>query len=128
MNSTPSRPTCTMRLTALLPPPPTPTTLIRAPARVSSASFKRNELPRSSDIRGLPSEKFLEQPAQPPGHASESADTDHAAAGFAHVIPLRVEHETDGRRKFRIAHMVGQAAHAGRQSAPDRQIEYLFRD
>ena len=33
MNSTPSRPAVTMRLTALLPPPPTPTTLMRAPVR-----------------------------------------------------------------------------------------------
>ena len=31
MNSTPSSPAATMRLTALLPPPPTPTTLMRAP-------------------------------------------------------------------------------------------------
>ena len=42
MNSTPSRPALTMRLTALLPPPPTPTTLIRAPARPSSSSFNRS--------------------------------------------------------------------------------------
>ena len=37
-NSTPSKPACTIRLTALLPPPPTPTTLMRAPALPSSSS------------------------------------------------------------------------------------------
>ena len=37
MNSTPSRPARTMRLTALQPPPPTPTTLIRAPTAPSSS-------------------------------------------------------------------------------------------
>jgi hypothetical protein len=42
MNSTPSSPTMTMRLTALLPPPPTPTTLMRAPALFSSSSRSRS--------------------------------------------------------------------------------------
>src|SRR4051812_2654320 len=42
MNSTPSNPAATIRFTALLPPPPTPTTLIRAPDRRTSSSFKRS--------------------------------------------------------------------------------------
>ena len=41
MNSTPEMPACTIRDTALLPPPPTPTTLIRAPMRASSSSVSR---------------------------------------------------------------------------------------
>ena len=45
MNSTPSSPACTMRLTALLPPPPTPTTLMRAPVRPSSSSLNRSGVP-----------------------------------------------------------------------------------
>src|SRR5688500_19220801 len=36
-----SRPALAMRLTALLPPPPTPTTLIRAPVRPSDQSRDR---------------------------------------------------------------------------------------
>ena len=42
MNSTPSRPVRTMRLTALLPPPPMPTTLMRAPSRRSGSNVNRN--------------------------------------------------------------------------------------
>ena len=42
MNSTPSRPPCTMRLTALLPPPPTPMTLMRAPVCASSSRRSRS--------------------------------------------------------------------------------------
>ena len=41
MNWTPSRPTRAMRLTALLPPPPTPMTLMRAPALGSSSRCSR---------------------------------------------------------------------------------------
>ena len=42
MNSTPARPTSTIRFTAFPPPPPTPTTLIRAPRRVCGASVIRS--------------------------------------------------------------------------------------
>jgi hypothetical protein len=43
MNSTPEIPACTIRDTALLPPPPTPTTLILAPIRASSSSVSRSD-------------------------------------------------------------------------------------
>ena len=42
MNSTPPRPTSTIRFTALLPPPPTPITLILAPIRESVSSVSRS--------------------------------------------------------------------------------------
>src|SRR5687768_9041790 len=42
MNSTPHRPTSTIRFTALLPPPPTPTTFILAPRRASGSSVSRS--------------------------------------------------------------------------------------
>ena len=42
MNSTPSSPVRTMRLTALPPPPPTPITLMRAPSRRASSSLSRS--------------------------------------------------------------------------------------
>ena len=53
MNSTPSRPTWTMRLTALLPPPPMPITLMRAPALPSSSrrSLRRLDSRLSSASR-----------------------------------------------------------------------------
>ena len=59
MNSTPEMPACTMRDTALLPPPPTPTTLIRAPMRASSSSVSRSaSKPSWSAIVPPPSESF----------------------------------------------------------------------
>src|SRR5438874_7718733 len=105
MNSTPSRPTCTIRLTALLPPPPTPTTLMRAPARASSASFNRIGVSRCSAIHPLlvrivesepVLEKFLEQSPEPAGHAAEGPRADKAPR-LADVIPLRVQHQPHRR-------------------------------
>src|SRR5947207_13619011 len=104
MNSTPSRPTCTIRLTALLPPPPTPTTLMRAPARGSSASFNRIGVSRCSAIHRLHnvvrpvSEKFLEQSPEPAGHPAEGPRSDEAPR-LAHMVPLRVQHQAHRRRK-----------------------------
>jgi hypothetical protein len=62
MNSTPVMPAFTIRVTALLPPPPTPTTLIRAPSRASSSRvMRRTSLsglaivsPRLLPIRRIP--------------------------------------------------------------------------
>src|SRR5258705_13511887 len=59
MNSTPVRPTSTMRLTALLPPPPTPITLIFAPRRAAGSSVSRSSCAsRSSDF-------FMSPPVNP---------------------------------------------------------------
>ena len=49
MKSTPRTPAATIRPTALLPPPPTPTTLIRAPARIVSSSVSRRSPSAGSD-------------------------------------------------------------------------------
>src|SRR5687767_7588321 len=125
MNSTPSSPTCTMRLTALLPPPPTPTTLMRAPVRCSSASFSRNGVSRMSVIQASTLEKFLEQSAQPSGDASKRAGAHHAT-GLAHMISLRVQHQSDSRRELGIAYVIGEAADTDRQPAPDGEIEDLL--
>ena len=75
----------------------------------------------------VPSEEFLEQPAQPTGHAPERAGTDQPA-GFADVIALRVQHQPDRRRELGTVHVIGKPADAGRRSAPDGQIEDLLRD
>src|SRR5688572_17438796 len=125
INSTPSSPTCTMRLTALLPPPPTPTTLMRAPVRCSSASFSRNGISRVSAIRPPLLEEFLEQAAQPSGDAPECAGA-HQTPGIAHMMPLRVQPQSHSRGELRIADVVGEAANADRHPAPDREIEDLL--
>src|SRR5689334_5736936 len=135
MNSTPSRPTCTSRLTALLPPPPTPTTLMRAPARNSSASLNRSGVSRCSAIHcplsellgKSVSEKFLEKPPEPSGHTAERSRPDEAPR-LAHMIALRVQHQPHRRRKLRIGDVIGQPAHTRGTSPPDRQIENLLRN
>src|SRR6267142_1039818 len=102
MNSTPVRPTSTIRFTALLPPPPTPITLIFAPRRVPRSSVSRSSCEaRSSDcfMPGLLLEEFFENPAQPAGHAAERARADAGRIGLA--VAMGVEHETDRRRKRR---------------------------
>jgi hypothetical protein len=48
-----SGPAIAMRLTALPPPPPTPMTLMRAPARLSSANLNRSGFSCMSAIRDL---------------------------------------------------------------------------
>src|SRR5688500_8218785 len=72
-------------------------------------------------------EEFLKQAAQPPGHASKGADTDHPA-GLAYMVPLRVQHETNGGGELRIADVIGQTAYTHGYAASNRQIKYLLRD
>ena len=107
-----------MRLTALLPPPPTPITLMRAPARLSAVERQPSSRRRFSasvgcvcrrsaipcvllprrPARGIQSdlEEFLEQHAQPAGHAAERAGSDRPA-------PAR-------RRWFRCAYITSPTA------------------
>src|SRR3954464_1318837 len=148
MNSTPPNPTSTMRLTALLPPPPTPTTLIFAPRRACSSSVSRSfssrpwgtsnsfMIPPGPDRTGHdrhesgygrtpPSEKFFEDAADGDAHAIERAAT---ARRVLHPVAVRIQHHTDRRREHGTAHVVRQSADAHRQPAPDRQIENLFAD
>src|SRR3954467_12939443 len=148
MNSTPHRPTSTIRLTALLPPPPTPTTLIFAPRRVSESSISRSFSSRplgtsnsfmfppgpapsgrnrheSGHRRTPASEKLFEDSAQRAPHAHQCVRT---AAFHRHAVPVRVQHQADGRRKHRAAHVIRKTAHANRHPAPDRQVENLFPD
>src|SRR5688572_6821290 len=124
MNSTPARPTSTMRLTALLPPPPTPTTLILAPRLASGSSVSRSlsaslicasvstpnsQLPTPNrhfeppfwELEvgrwGLCSKKLFENSAQPSGDAAEC--TGAGACRLRCAIPVGIEHHADGRRK-----------------------------
>src|SRR5262249_52660377 len=124
--------------TALLPPPPTPTTLMRAPVRASSASFNRSPVGSMSPsilCRVSPMvptsfislEKFFEQRAQPPGHAAERAGPDRTCR-FAGLIAVRIHHEADRRRKRGVVDVIRQSTEPGRRAAPDRQIENLLRD
>src|SRR5688500_15310640 len=118
MNSTPLRPTSTIRLTALLPPPPTPITLILAPRLVSGSSVS---LSLSSIIFATvqrPSEEFFEDAAEPQGCPAECAG---AVARIRGAIAMRVEHDADRRREYGTVHVIGQTANADGASAPNRQ-------
>src|SRR5687767_12906641 len=130
MNSTPPRPTSTMRLTALQPPPPTPTTLILAPRRTSGSSVSRsfsasNPLgPRGSLIlcppvpgrwRSVMSEKFLEDSPKPARDAAERAGAD--ARRLRRAVAVRVEHQPYRRGEHRAVHVIGETADPGRVSA-----------
>src|SRR5690348_16428760 len=126
MNSTPPRPTYTIPFTALLPPPPTPITLIFAPRRAAGSSVNRSfsASPLSKwSIRVLrrPSEEFLENPAQAPGHLPPGAAAAPSRLGGA--VTVRVQHDADRRRKHRTAHVVREAANSRRAAAADRQVE-----
>src|SRR5215467_9577374 len=106
MNSTSPNPAVTMRLTALPPPPPTPMTLIRAPARTTVSSRRMRSLSegravvcrasivvRLLETCGLGLEEFLEQRAQA---SSQPADrTRPHAHRLAQQVPMRVDDEPD---------------------------------
>src|SRR5262245_5535203 len=124
MNSTPPRAASTMRLTALLPPPPTPTTLIFAPVRfwVSSVSLSVS----SRIIASWTSEELFENSTQASGHAAEGPGT--RAPGLGHSVAVRIQRQTHGGAERRTVHVVGHAAHADRAAPANRQIENLLGD
>src|SRR5688572_25486057 len=156
MNSTPPRPTSTMRLTALLPPPPTPITLIFAPRLASGSSVSLSlsvsiisasvsapncQLPTPNESCEPPpwelevgrrgflvckSKKLFEDAAEPSGHPAERPGAGTRRLRCA--IAMRVQHDADRRRERRAVHMVGKAADTDRTSAADRKVENLFGD
>ena len=114
----------TMRLTALLPPPPTPITLMRAPALVSSANASLSGTlpvlavapPFLSCVSGIDAshvvpgvlEELLEESAQASGHTTERAGADEPG-GFTHVVALRVLDEADRCGERGGVDMVGKS-------------------
>src|SRR5687767_5438726 len=126
MNSTPPSPASTMRLTALQPPPPTPTTLIFAPVRFSWSSVSLSTSSRiSASIRST-SEELFENAPEPPGHTAERSCT--AAPCVWRAIAMRIQRQPDRCSKRRTVHVVGHAAYTHGTAPPDRQVENLLRD
>src|SRR5688572_23550090 len=136
MNSTPSSPAATIRWTALLPPPPTPTTLILAPSRDSGSSVSRSfsaSLPRASPClivrppcragRSTRLKELFENAAESYGHAAKRSRT---AYRLRDSIAMRIEHQPDRCRKLRAVDVIRQSADANRASAANGQIEDLF--
>src|SRR6185437_2380757 len=104
MNSTPWRPSSTMRFSALPPPPPTPTTFIRAFCDTVSSSSK---IMAPSGDR---SEEVLQPPLQRSKPPLDASTLDHRAAGNTALreSPRRVQHQTHRHRVARRLHAVDE--------------------
>src|SRR5689334_628523 len=105
MNSTPWSPSSTMRFRALPPPPPTPTTFIRAFCETVSSSSKIM----------APSGDRSEEVLQPPLQRSEqlvdprTPDQRAAVGGAVREPPRGVQHQPDRHRVARRLHAVDQS-------------------
>src|SRR5690348_13193567 len=105
MNSTPVSRSSTMRFKALPPPPPTPTTFIRAFWETLSSSSKIMALsrPRSKEVLQPPLERS-EQPVD-----TRAADERLPALGALRHFARRVQHQSHRHRVARRLHAVHQA-------------------
>src|SRR5207248_10886491 len=106
MNSTPWSPSSTMRFRALPPPPPTPTTFIRAFCETVSSSSK---IMAPSGDR---SEEVLQPPLQRSEQLVDPRAPDQRAApsrrAALHQPPRGVQHQPDRHRVARRLHTVDQ--------------------
>src|SRR5207249_3845523 len=106
MNSTPCSPSSTMRFSALPPPPPTPTTFIRAFCETVSSSSK---IMAPSGDR---SEEVLQPPLQRSEQLVDPRAPDQRAApsrrAALHQPPRGVQHQPDRHRVARRLHTVDQ--------------------
>src|SRR5436309_2370029 len=130
MKSTPVNWAAIIRLTALLPPPPKPMTLIFAACGLSSSSnsgrrarsFSIRPSSRRWGSRSL--EDFTEPPRQAAGHAGEQPSSGSDGAVAPRPLAARTKHgQTDPGGKDRAVHDVGQPAHRLGQTATHRQVE-----
>src|SRR6266446_5783526 len=124
MNSTPWSPSSTMRFSALPPPPPTPTTFIRAFCDTVSSSSK---IMAPSGDR---SEEVLQPPLQRSEPPLDARTLDQRAAGHAALreSPRRVQHQAHRHRVARRLHAVDEPRDALlRRPGPYRDRERLAR-
>src|SRR5213078_4427011 len=124
MNSTPWSPSSTMRFSALPPPPPTPTTFIRAFCDTVSSSSK---IMAPSGDR---SEEVLQPPLQRSEPPLDARTLDQRPAGHAALreSPRRVQHQAYRHRVPRRLHAVDEPRDALlRRPGPYRDRERLAR-
>src|SRR6059036_3816905 len=124
MNSTPLTCSSIMRFRALPPPPPTPTTFIRAFCDTVSSSSK---IMAPSGDR---SEEVLQPPLQRSEPPLDARALDHRAAGNAALreSPRRVQHQTHRDRVARRLHTVDEPRDPLlRRPGPHRHRERLAR-
>ena len=121
-NSTPWTPAWIMRFTAFEPPPPTPTTTIRAADL--TLSVHRCLLPRAPEPTrawiGYHSGKKLRS------HSLSLAERSIAdrAAEVVRLCQPPLE-QADARGVGRVADRLDEAEHAGRRADPDRGVEHF---
>src|SRR5438445_10004045 len=136
MKSTPRRLVEIMRLTALLPPPPTPMTLMLAPtALVSSKEILGAIFGSRSSMRIISASSkkgSLEQLAEPAFEHLAHARKEERVRGLERrllPVPRSVEREAHHGAELRRAHGVGQAADLLRgPGAPHGRIEDVLGD
>src|SRR5690606_35653425 len=142
MKSTPCRPAAIMRLSALLPPPPTPTTFSTA-NRLGSRSSSNNGPPSLcllerqafSGRRANPPDKFRD-PAIPVRPASLAVGTDRRMFGvayveIAHPVGVRPPGRPEGvdHGELALGFQVRRAeVHGDLALEPERQIPRLGLD
>src|SRR4029077_14266474 len=118
-----------MRLTALPPPPPQPTTLIRARPSCNSLSFTTSSwwkfafaMASSSWFRVCSLEKI----SKPPHRFLVRRTERHLLPGVVVVARAGLQaplDQPDRDRKRRTLSPIGKAGHAGRSAEPDRGVE-----
>src|SRR6266568_3631417 len=124
MNSTPCRPSSTMRFSALPPPPPMPTTFIRAFCDTVSSSSK---IMAPSGDR---SEEVLQPPLQRSEQLLDARPFCQRAAGRAaqRELPRRVQHQPDRHGVARRLHAIHEPGDPLLGAAgPHRERERLAR-
>src|SRR6267143_102253 len=125
MNSTPWSPSSTMRFRALPPPPPTPTTFIRAFCDTVSSSSK---IMAPSGDR---SEEVLQPPLQRSEPSLDARTLDQRAAGNAALrdSPRRVQHQAHRHGVARRLHAVDESRNPLlRRPGPHRHREGVARE
>src|ERR1022692_32546 len=118
-NSTPSRPSSTMRATALHPPPPTPITLMRVPRRASSSiSYFRSSMSASmmSSIVSSLSNRVISVISQPAG----------VCPPFLSLELGGVHGESRGGRPLGIVHALGPVLNSKRQAEARLALQDAF--
>src|SRR5581483_6805629 len=121
--STPLSPLVIMRLTALLPPPPTPITLILAPCPISSEKSTRSS-PR------LPSSfSAMVAPYSLPSEGSQDSVQKTLLPSVAQQAhPISVQGKAYDRGEGRILQALPHFLDADRHTDADRQMQDLLRE
>src|SRR6267154_1858987 len=136
MNSTPCRLVEIIRLTALLPPPPTPITLMLAPTALVSSKEIRGALFGSRSSMEIISTSpgcvcWLKELVPPDfDHVADAGQQERVRRPGRHLLALAetVQRQSHRRAVLGRADRIRQAADLGRRAAPHRSVEDVLGD